>query len=382
MKERVRAVANLPGYEVQVISPVPWFPPIRQFKRWYHWSQFPHQEVVSGLPVSRPRYVLPPKVGGYFHPRLMYRAVRKSIDRVREEFDFDLIDAHWVYPYGVLAQMLGQRYGKPVVMTGRGEDMRCFPDYPLIGGKIRQVLSGDSSFVAVSEEIGQLMRAQGAKPEQVSVIPNGVDCQSFAPMDRLEARDRLGLPSDIPFVVSVGERLELKGFHILVEAIALLKDRFPSLEAAIVGRPGRFGRDYTTAIEQEIEKQQLGARVKLVGPRPHEELKLWYNAADVFVLLSSREGSPNVLMEALACGTPAVATGVGGITEVFTEPRMGIVISERTAVAAADGLAVALSRDWDRQLIRQAMESRSWKRTAESVAEVFDRALFTVKTSE
>lgn len=375
MKERARAVADLAGYDVRVVSPVPWFPPLRQFSRWYHWSQFPTAEVVSGLSVDRPRYILPPKIGGYFHPRLMYRAVRRTIDRIRAQFDFDLIDAHWVYPYGVLAEMLGRRYRKPVVMTGRGEDMRCYPDYPLIGRKIRQVLSSDSSFVAVSEEIGQLMHAQGAQQDRISVIPNGVDCDKFAPMDRRAARDQLGLRQDVPLVVSVGERLELKGFHILAEAIGLLEHRIPTLEAAIIGRPGRFGRDYTPVIQREIEQRGLQARVQLVGTRPHDELQLWYNAADLFVLLSSREGSPNVLMEALACGTPAVATAVGGIQEVLAEQHLGTLLPERSADAAAHGLLTALDCDWDRAAIRRSMESCSWQRTARSVAAVFDRAL-------
>ncbi|MGE0374263.1 MAG: glycosyltransferase family 4 protein [Planctomycetaceae bacterium] len=375
VKERVRAVADLPGYEVRVISPVPYFPPIRQFPRWYHWSQFPHEETVSGILVARPRYVLPPKIGGSFHPRLMYRSVCRSIDRVRREFDFDLIDAHWVYPYGVLGTMLGLRYGKPVVMTGRGEDMRCFPSDRWMGPQIRQALRSDARFVAVSQEIAQLMQEQGADPDRTTVIPNGVDCQKFAPLDRHAARRRLGLPPEGPLVVSVGELLELKGFHILVDAVAALRERRPALRVAIIGRPGRFGRDYTRVIEQTIQSRNLEGFVTLVGPRPHEELRLWYSAADVFALLSSREGSPNVLLEALACGTPAVATAVGGIPEVLMDDRLGVLLSERSPAAAAAALDAALNRTWDRQVIRQAMEGRRWEETARSVSEVFNSAL-------
>ncbi|MBX3437998.1 MAG: glycosyltransferase [Planctomycetaceae bacterium] len=375
VKERARAVADLPDYEVRVVSPIPYFPPLKLLKQWYHWSQFPYEEAIAGLRVARPRFALPPKIGGYFQPRLMEPFVRRCIDRIRREFPFDLIDSHWVFPYGVLAMSLGRRYGTPVVMTGRGEDMRCFPEYPVIGPQIRRALRSHAQFIAVSREIGELMRAQGADPDRVTVIPNGIDCAKFTPVDQAEARRRLGLPSEGPLVVSVGECLELKGFHILVDAISELSDRWPNLQAVIVGRPGRFGRDFTGVIKQRIAQHRLEERVRLVGGRPHEELRLWYSAADVFALLSSREGSPNVLLEALACGTPAVATGVGGILEVLAAPHLGLVLPERTAAATADGLNRALTRHWDRAAIRHTMEEQSWQRTAESVSGVFDRAV-------
>src|SRR5690606_29731617 len=131
----------------------------------------------------------------------------------------------------------------------------------------------------------------------------------------------------------------------------------------------------TNVIEQRINHQKLTQTVRLLGSRPHEELHLWYSAADVFVLLSSREGSPNVLMEALACGTPAVAMGVGGIPEVLSEPHLGIVLPERSAAAAAEGLKSALSQSWDRAAIRRTMDAHSWQRTAEAVCAVYERAI-------
>ena len=113
VKERLRALASISGVQLRVVSPTPWFPPIKMFKKWYRWSQYPQREQVSGLTVDNPRYLLPPKIGGYFHPQLIDFAATKRVDRIHQEFPFDLIDAHWVYPAGAWAVKLGQRYGGP-----------------------------------------------------------------------------------------------------------------------------------------------------------------------------------------------------------------------------------------------------------------------------
>lgn len=377
VKERVKAIASLPGYEVRVIAPVPYFPPIKRFKRWYVWSQFPNEEIVDGLPVIRPRYVLPPKLGGYFEADLMYPAARRAADRIRKEFDFDLIDAHFVFPNGVAAVRLGKRFGVPVVMTGRGEDMLRFPEHPVKGRRIRRAIQHAAHCIALSREIAGAFENNGAHPDRISVIPNGVDTEQFRPLPMHEARKTLNLPRHAKIILSVGDRLELKGFHLLVEALPAIRQQHRGARLIIVGGPGRHGRDYTAEIQRRIDDLDLHDCVLLADRRPHEELPCWYNAADVFALLSSREGSPNVLLEALACGTPAVATAVGGISDELADERLGILLSERSVPAAAAGVIQALNREWDRNAIRQVMETRSWRSVASQVSSVFDESLHT-----
>ncbi|QDU36088.1 Putative teichuronic acid biosynthesis glycosyltransferase TuaC [Maioricimonas rarisocia] len=375
VKERMRAVANLPGYEVQIVSPVPYFPRIPAFKRWSQWAEFPRHEVVDGLTVTRPRFFHPPKIGGYFHPRLAWGPLRRAVEQIRRTFDFDLIDAHWVYPAGVMGTMLGRQFGKPVVMTGRGEDMRCFPKNQLMGPQIRKALARGTRFIAVSGEIAGLMEENGAPSDRIRVIPNGVDCGKFRPGDPKQCRTELGLPQDVPIVVSVGDLLEAKGFHLLIEAAANLTCNGQPVHVVLVGGPGRFGRDYTREIRSLVEACGMQDRVHLAGRQPHDELWKWYSAADLFALLSSREGSPNVLMEALACGTPAIGTPVGGIAEVLADDRLGEVICERSVAAAADGLRAAFAAPRNRQQIRSILENRDWQQTALAVKSVLDDAI-------
>lgn len=375
VKERVRAIAQLPGYEVRVVAPVPYFPPIRQFPRWYQWSQFPREEMVDGLSVVRPRYPLPPKIGGYFHPALMYPAVRRAVDRMRREFDFDVIDAHFAYPAGVVASMLSERYDRPFVITGRGEDMLRFPNMPFKGPRIRKALQSAAGCIGVSGEIAAAMKKHGAAEDRLQVISNGVDCQRFQPRDQMQSRTALGLPTDRSIILTVGDRLELKGFHLLIDAIPQIRQQFPNVLAVIVGGSPRSGTDMTPILERKIQEQGLEDHVLLAGRVEHSSLPTWYSAVDVFTLLSSREGSPNVLLEALACGTPAVGTPVGAIPDMLSDPATGIVLGDRNVSSIAACLVDALERPWDHSRIRQLMEKQTWRATAERCAAVFEAAL-------
>ena len=235
VKERVKAVAALGEFDLRVMSPTPWFPPLKMFKRWYPLSQIPASETVDGLQVTRPRYLLLPKIGGYYHTQLMKWGIGRSVARLREEFPFDLIDAHFVYPDGVVGAMLGELYNVPVVMTARGEDMIRFPELPVIGNAIRWGLKRASQLVGLSEELAQKMFENGADPARVRVISNGVDTAKFRPVPRDEARQRMGLPLDRKIIIGVGYLLERKGFHLAVEALRTVRERHPDAMLVIVG---------------------------------------------------------------------------------------------------------------------------------------------------
>lgn len=375
VQERLKALSELPGMDVRVISPTPWFPPIKLFQSWYRFSQYPYREEVAGLMVQRPRYLLPPKIGGYFHSQLIERGLARSIDRIRKEFEFELIDAHWVYPAGAFAVNLSSRYQVPAIMTGRGEDMVRFPSLPLVGEKIRSALARSNGCIGVSQEISDLMVEHGGDRSNTVTIPNGIDTTKFHRKDREACREACGLPQDIPIAISVGDRLELKGFHLIVEAMSKVRETFPSAKYVIVGGPGRYGRDYTNAIESRIERLGLCEHVLMVGPKPHNELIDWYNASDVYVMMSSREGSPNVLLESLACGTPAVATAVGGAQDELADKRLGRLISHRTANAAADAMVAEFENPKDPRHIAGVMRNRTWEDTATQVHEFMRRVV-------
>ena len=373
VKERVRALASLPNYDVQVIAPVPYFPPLRVLDRWYIWSQFPRKETIDGLQVHHPRFPMVPKLGHRFQPRLMQVSVNRLARRVAKEFDFDVIDAHFVYPSGVVAARLAAATGKPLVVTGRGEDMCRFPRVPALRRQIEFAVARASHCIAVSHEIAEAFVECGASPDRVTVIGNGVDTAKFYPLDRIEARRGLELSEQGRLIVAVGDCVENKGFHVLVDAVAELRRRGHDVHARIVGGAPRHGADFTPAIEARIRACGVADYVRLVGRRPHSELLAWYNAADLFTLFSEREGSPNVLMEALACGTPAVATSVGGIPDILRDSCLGLLVPERNVSSIVEAVFEALDRTWDRAVIRSVVEKRDWRHVALQLNSIFDR---------
>ena len=375
VKERVRFVAQA-GVDIRVVAPTPYFPPIKWFKRWYPWSQIPKHEVIDGLDVTRPRYLLIPKISGFWHPSLMYPAALQAIRKLQPDFDFDLIDSHFAYPNGVAAVRLAERLGKPVVITARGHDIAKCPDMPIVGPQVRQAICRATRLIAVSQEIADRMESFGADPARITVIPNGVDTDKFCPVSMDSAREKLGLPKERKLILAVGYRLELKGFHLLIDALPKIRERFPEAMVAIVGGQARWAADFLPTIKERIREHQLEDHVVIAGTRPQEELRYWYSAADVLSILSSREGSPNVLMEALACGLPAVATAVGGIGPLLSEnPIFGCLLPERSAGASTDGLIRMLACSPNRAEIRLLMLERSWHKTAESCKHVFEQAI-------
>jgi teichuronic acid biosynthesis glycosyltransferase TuaC len=205
----------------------------------------------------------------------------------------------------------------------------------------------------------------------VRVIENGIDPERFRPLPRAEARQLLGLPDEGPLLVSVGTLAPRKGFHLVLEAVAALAARFPGIRFAMVGGAGPEG-----AMEEEL--RALAARLGIpyraifAGPRSRDELAAWYSAADLFVLASAHEGCPNVVLEALACGTPVVATPVGNVPEILDGsergPEVGL-LTERSVPALVETIGAALERSWDREAVRARVLPRTWPEVGREAGE-------------
>jgi glycosyltransferase involved in cell wall biosynthesis len=172
----------------------------------------------------------------------------------------------------------------------------------------------------------------------------------------------LGLPEEGTYLLTVGSLSERKGAHLVLEALEKLAGSFPDLRYLLVGGAGAEG-DETAALQRRAAALGVSERVVFAGSRRREELPDWYNAADLFVLPSSLEGCPNVVVEALACGTPVVATAVGGIPQLLADPATGVIVARRAAAAVAAGLAAALARTWDRDRVSDGVSSGGSART-------------------
>ena len=351
-----------------MLAPVPWFP--SRAPRFGPWSRFaiaPKIEERHGLRVLHPRFPAIPKIGMTIAPALLYAAASRGLSRlIREQGAPDLIDAHYLYPDGVAAVMLGRRFGLPVVMTARGSDVTQLPDHAGPRRMIQWAMSHADAMISVSAGLKRAMVALGADAGQITVLRNGIDLDAFRPpadAARVGLRARLGV--DGPTLLSVGHLIERKGHHLAIEALTL----FPGAMLLIAGEGPERPR-----LEALAARLGVSDRVRLLGPLPHASLPDIYGAADALVLASSREGWANVLLESMACGTPVIATDIPGNDEVVQRRDAGLIVRANTA----SGIAEALHDLWSdmpaREATRRYAEDFSWDATSEGQLTVFAAA--------
>jgi teichuronic acid biosynthesis glycosyltransferase TuaC len=357
VKERILALAKL--VDLRVVAPVPWFPPVRVFgDRYYRYAMVPPKENLGGISVHHPRFPAIPKLCKAADATLLAAGSLSYLRKLRDEFPFDIIDSHWAYPDGAAAAILARRLRVPFSITVRGDDINVFLKHFWRRPWIRWSLRKADLVVALSEELKEIVAAAGVAPQRIAVIPNGINPEAFYPIDRQEARAHLGLPRDARIVLSVGRLHQSKGYPIVIEAAGRLVGRFPDLQVYIVGSPDHEA-DARPAMQQAAARHGIMDRLHLVGAQDPHLLKYWYSAADVFCLATYREGSANVLLEAMACGVPCVTTPVGGNLDVINSRDVGILAAP-DAGSITRALADALSGSWDGARISRHSRRRTW----------------------
>lgn len=364
VEQRLRELLAGGGVEARVVAPVPWFPwAYARFGRYAQFARVPAVEQRHGITVLHPRYAAVPKVGMTLAPLLLAAAAAPTIERLRRSgYAFDAIDAHYFYPDGVAAAWLARRFGRPLVITARGSDVNLIARYRLPRALIRWAAARAAHVVTVCQALKDRLGEIGVAPAHMTVLRNGVDLERFRPVDRAAERARLGLRGTT--LLCVGHLVALKGHDIVIRALAVL----PGVELLIVG----YG-------EEEARLKRLAAahgvaeRTRFVGAVPQEELRGYYGAADALVLASSREGWANVLLESMACGTPVIASDVGGSPEVVAAPEAGVLMGERTPAGVVQAFHRLFAAYPDRAATRRYAESFSWAATTRGQRELYAR---------
>jgi glycosyltransferase involved in cell wall biosynthesis len=334
------------------------------------------REEMANIEVHRPRWRRLPKLGVLTDGRRFAAAARPAVERLRESFDFDLIDTHWAYPDGYGAVRLARQLGVPCVLSVRGSDVNelCFR-WPT-RRPVRRALRGATALVAVSRALKETLGSAGIPADRVAVIPNGVDASVFRPGDRAAARDALGIGADQTVLFSAGTLVREKGIEHLIAGLGRLAHR-PELHLYVAG-----AGPHRASLEALADREGLGGRVTFLGHLDLAGMVRWYQAADLLVFASLREGCPNAVMEALACGLPVVSSRVGAVPDLAEHGRDGLLFAPGSADAFAGALEEALSRAWDRAAIAERGSRRSWDRVAEEYCEVFERTLGHWRASE
>ncbi len=362
IEQRLRHLVGATDIQLKVVAPVPWFPLKNKcFGQYGLYADVPESENRFEIEVHHPKYLVLPKIGMSVTPLFLALSGLKKIRAlIKNGFKPDIIDAHYVYPDGVAAAIIGKWLKIPVIITARGSDINVLPQYTLPRKMIQWATKKAAMNITVSNALKVEMQKLGVPSNKIDVLRNGVDLDTFNILPEVR-QNRQG---DNLQLISVGNLIELKGHHLVIEALKKL----PNVELTIVGEG---------PMESTLKKLAINCnvadRVHFLGYQTHQQLAVLYNQVDLLVLASSREGMPNVLLEAMACGTPVIATNVGGVIEVVTKRLAGIVIPRRShqSIKAAIEELSAVKTDVER--LRCYAKRFSWESTSEGIGQHFNK---------
>jgi teichuronic acid biosynthesis glycosyltransferase TuaC len=356
VETRLRMLISQENVESIIVAPVPWFPLSLdywpEYAKFKKIAKFEHR---NGIDIYHPRYLVIPKIGMNLTPLFLALSSWVAIRKLRRAgIEFGVIDAHYFYPDGVAAIVLGKMLNIPVIITARGTDINLIPQYLLPRKMIQWAISKASHMITVCEALRQELIDLGAPADKVTTLRNGVDLDLFfPPEDFLGNRRTLNITRKT--IITVGHLIERKGQDLIIEAIR----NKPDVHLLIAGDGPE-----ESSLRKLVEKWNLVNQVTFLGSLTQIELRKYYGACDAMVLASSREGWANVLLESMACGTPVIATNIWGTPEVVQNNKVGILIT-RTVGAISDGIDLILSKPPEREKIRAYAEQFDWSTTSE-----------------
>ncbi|MER3501891.1 MAG: hypothetical protein C4295_10570 [Candidatus Fervidibacterota bacterium] len=366
--------------DITVLVPHPWVPSLlaKLSAKWRSYAELPSEETIAGIRVLHPRRIVIPKVNSWawmtFSVTLSYwHFLSQSFRRSASPFprfsvsEVDLIEGHFALPDGFAAAWLGRKFGKPSLVHVHGTDVHTLPnESPLLRRLVIGALRHADGVRSVSQAIADLTIALGADADKVRVIPNGVDVRRFSLMPRDIARKQLGLDPQRRYLLYVGRLVAVKGVELLLHAAAVVMAQCPDVDLLLVG-------DGALRASLQAQAEQLGipSRTHFVGVQSHDLIPLWMNAGDVLCLPSHKEGMPTVLLEALSCGTPVVATAVGGVPEIVADGKVGYLVRSRDPEELATCLLQALSQDWNRSALRDYAMQFSYERVTQQLLAMY-----------
>lgn len=343
--------------EVELLATIPWFPGVSAFRRWSpagRLTAVPEREEIDGLSVRHPRFLFVPKLGHAIAGPLYAASLGPTALGYKGRVDIVL--GAWGYPDGYAAVLLSRLLGVPAVIKLHGSDVNVLGERASLRRHLSWALSRATRVVAVSQPLAERAIELGVAPDNVDVVPNGIDRALFHPRDREQARRELGLPLDGRLVLFLGHLTEAKGAVDLLRAFQVNADSLSGVELAMVG-------DGADAELCHLLARSLPVNVRFPGAQSHDRVPLWLAACDVLALPSWSEGTPNVVLEALACGRPVVATRVGGIPALVT-PERGALVPAQDVHALGAALLEVLGRTFEPNALSRGLEQPDWAGSA------------------
>jgi teichuronic acid biosynthesis glycosyltransferase TuaC len=358
--QRLAAIARRSDVQLEVLAPVPVFPIASRLKG----ALPPVDDVMYGVKTYYPRFFYVPKVFKYLDAAFYARGLKAWLSRRCRDFKPNILDSHFEWPDAVGVSYLAAELGLPYSITLRGKIYPCLEDARM-RCRLAKALQGATAVFSVDNRMAEIAREMGAASDRICVSPNGVDLSHFQPRDRLAARRTLGLPENGRILVTVAHLGERKGHRETIQALAQLPG---DVHLVLVG-----GDDQVSGGEAALRSlaNSLGVadRVRFAGRQPYERVPLYFNAADVSVLASWREGCPNVVLESLASGTPVVASDVGGVRAMIRDGHNGRIVPPRQAEPLCGAIQDLLASRPSPEEVHRSPAVRGWDDVAEEVVQ-------------
>jgi teichuronic acid biosynthesis glycosyltransferase TuaC len=323
-------------------------------------------EFTDPFEVVRPVYYYPPGILKALHGRCLFWSTWGTLKKNAKSHDAQVMLASFAYPDGYAGLIASRKLGLPMVLQVIGSDLMVLGKDPARGPMVRKVLREADRIIAVSSGLAKEACNLGASPEKVTWVPNGVDQKSFTPGDKHQARKQLGLSSDGPWLLFVGNFVGVKSVDTLLNALK----QIPRARLMLVGA-GPLHKQYQALAEEN----RIASRLHWAGSQPHSNIPQYMAASDILVLPSKSEGEPNVTIEALASGRPVVASRVGGIPDIVSDKKSGRLVTPGDPRELARAIQWVLERNWDPEAIRSTVARRTWPQTARGYLEVLQKAL-------
>ncbi|MFH1776261.1 MAG: glycosyltransferase [Candidatus Omnitrophota bacterium] len=353
IKRQVEGISE--DFEIKVVATIATYP----FKRVIDKQPYNVAEKRQDghIEVFYRRYLVIPKVGRGLFGFFCYFSLRQLMIELRKEFNFNAIISFWTYPEGYAAVLLGKKYNLPVIIRPRGSDINILPRGYIRKKIIQYTLNKCTTIFPVCGDLKNKIIKLGVEPHKIMTITLGVDTEIFNIQERQDCRKKLGINQNSFFILFAGYLRRIKGVEYLIKAIDILcKNSINNINLIIIGH-GKL----ENKLKNMVKGYELSDRISFVGSIENTALPIWMNAADLFCLPSLSEGWPNVLMEALACGVPIVASNVGGIPEIVNDKKYGFLVDPKNPDQLAEAVKEAKSRQWNREDLRARVKNNSWQ---------------------
>ena len=382
MEPIARSVAAR-GHEVHVVAP--WHPLVARAAeedgvRFHFYKYAPTRSLnVFGYAAAM-RADVSLRGAAYVAAPLALAAGWRTARAVARAHRATIMHGHWVVPGGVVAAAAAPAL--PLVVSLHGSDVYVAETVWPARRAANVVFRRAGAVTACSADLRERAVALGAAPGKVDVVPYGVDSDRFRPNPHVRARLRatLGIATHTPLVFSAGRLVKKKGFEYLIEALAAIPPDV-NVQAAIAG-----SGDLEAELRQRAEAARIAYRLRFLGNLSQDEIAAWLATADIIAIPSVRDdsgnvdGLPNIVLEAMASGTPLISTPAGGIPSVVRDWRTGVIVPERDSAELAAAILM-LARDPDMR-IRLGEEARAsvvarfgWEIVASRFEDAYARAL-------